>query len=120
LEGEADGPALGVVVSDAVLGQHRPLGVAVDVTHSEPGVAQTGTDMSVPGHLICAEATRELENWVSKRLWKAASTLPGTSARDLPQRLLATASQVLGVSVNVLSIARTLLQYAVRLTLGRS
>jgi len=49
-----------------------------------------------------------------------ASTLPGTSARDVPQRLLATASQVLGVSVNIVSIARTFLQYAVRLTLGRS
>lgn len=49
-----------------------------------------------------------------------ASTLPGTSARDLPQRLLTTASQVLGLSVDALSIVRMFLVQAVRLTLGRS
>jgi len=48
-----------------------------------------------------------------------AATFPGISARDLPKQLLSTASQVLGVSVNALSIARSLLSQAVRLTLGR-
>jgi len=48
-----------------------------------------------------------------------AATLPGASARDIPRQLLNTASQVLGVSTNVLSIARTFLSQAIRLTLGR-
>ena len=49
-----------------------------------------------------------------------ASTLPGASARDLPRQLLNTAAQVLGVSVNALSIASSFLARAARLTLGRS
>lgn len=52
LESKADGAALRVVGRDAVFGQHRPLGVAADKAHSETGVAQTGTDMSVPGDLV--------------------------------------------------------------------
>lgn len=49
-----------------------------------------------------------------------ASTLPATSARDLPRQILATASRVLGVSANVLSIARVVLHQVARLTLGRT
>lgn len=49
-----------------------------------------------------------------------AQTIPATPARDLPIQLLATASKILGVPVDVISIARTLLTQAVRLTLGRS
>ena len=48
-----------------------------------------------------------------------ASTLPGTSARDVPKVLLSTASQVLGVSLNALSMVRTVLTQAVHRTLGR-
>ena len=47
-----------------------------------------------------------------------ASTLPAVSARDLPKQLLATASQVLGVATNVLSIARVVFHQVTRLTLG--
>ncbi len=49
-----------------------------------------------------------------------ASTLPATGSRELPKQLLATASQILGVSANVLSIARVVLDQVVRLTLGRA
>ena len=47
-----------------------------------------------------------------------AATLPAVSARDLPNRLLATASQVLGAANNVLSIARFVFHQVTRLTLG--
>jgi hypothetical protein len=49
-----------------------------------------------------------------------AATLPATASRELPKQLLATASQVLGISANVLSIARVVLHQVARLTLGRS
>jgi hypothetical protein len=46
-EGEADRAALGIVVGDAVLGEHRPLGVAADVTQGEAGIAQAASDVGV-------------------------------------------------------------------------
>jgi hypothetical protein len=46
-EGKAHQPS--IVERDPVLGQHRPLGVAPDVTHTETRVQQRGPDVGVPG-----------------------------------------------------------------------
>jgi len=49
-----------------------------------------------------------------------SSALPAASSRELPKRLLAAASQMLGVSVNVLSTARAIFDQVARRTLGRA